>query len=475
MSEIPLYRWSATALAEGIAGGEISAEEVMRVHLGRIAEVEGDVAAFVSLVSERDALEMAREADRAVARGDRLGPLHGLPTGVKDLIDVAGLPTSHGSKAYRDAGPASQDSLLAANLRRAGALIIGKTNTPEAGLGTLTFNPVRGVCRNPWDLSRHAGGSSGGAGAALAAGMLPIADGSDSGGSIRYPASLCNIVGLRPTPGTVPSARTGNGWDPHGVLGPMARDSRDAARLLSGITGRDDRAPLSWVDDPAVFLELPERDPSSLRLGWSDDVGGLPIDLEVRAVLREARRVLESAGVEFVDIEPDFEGADECWQAIEMFNFGADGKARFDEGRAGFRDDYLRNVAEGRALTADVYAAALAHRTVIFRRTAAALQGLDGIVFPATPVAAPPAEVEWVAEVDGTVFERYFLWQRAACRLTVTGHPVLATPAGFTGAGLPVGMQIVGPSRGDAGLLALGAALEDVLGHVGAVPTALPA
>jgi len=475
MTDAPLYRWSATALARGIADGEVSAEEVMRVHLDRIAEVEGDVAAFVSLVSEDDAIQMAREADRAVARGDRLGPLHGLPTGVKDLIDVAGLPTSHGSEAYRDAGPASHDSLLAANLRRAGALIIGKTNTPEAGLGTLTFNPVRGVCRKPWDLSRHAGGSSGGAGAALAAGMLPIADGSDSGGSIRYPASLCNIVGLRPTPGTVPSARTGNGWDPHGVLGPMARDSRDAARLLSGITGRDDLAPLSWVEDPALFLALTERDPSSIRLGWSEDIGGLPIDPEVRAVLREARRVLESAGVEFVEIEPDFEGADESWQVIEMFNFGADGKARFDEGRTGFRDDYLRNVAEGRALTADAYAAALAHRTVIFRRTAAALHGLDGIVFPATPVAAPPAEVEWVAEVDGTVFERYFLWQRAACRLTVTGHPVLATPAGFTGAGLPVGMQIVGASRGDAALLSVGAALEDVLGHVAAVPTGLPA
>lgn len=474
MTETPLHRWSATALAEGIAGGEISAAEVMRAHLDRIAEVESDVAAFVSLVSEREAMDMALEADRAVARGDRLGPLHGLPTGVKDLIDVAGLPTSHGSAAYLDAGPATHDSLLAANLRRAGALIIGKTNTPETGLGTLTFNPVRGVCRNPWDLSRHAGGSSGGAGAALAAGMLPIADGSDSGGSIRYPASLCNIVGLRPTPGTVPSARTGNGWDPHGVLGPMARDSQDAARLLSGITGRDDLAPLSWVEDADAFLTLPVREPGSIRLGWSDDVGGLPLAPEVRAVLRAARQVLEAAGVEIVDIEPDLAGADECWQAIEMFNFGADGKARFDDGRTGFRDDYLRNVAEGRALTADAYAAALAHRTVLFRRTAAALQGLDGIIYPATPVAAPPAEVEWVAEIDGTTFERYFLWQRAACRLTVTGHPVLATPAGFTEAGLPVGMQIVGASRGDLALLAVGSALEDVLGHVGAAPAALP-
>jgi amidase len=465
-----LHTWSARDLTAAVASREVSATEVMRAHLDRIEAVEAQVGAFVSLVPESTALAMAADADAAVARGDELGVLHGLPTGVKDLMDVAGLPTSHGSAAYADEPPAVHDSLLAENLRRSGALIIGKTNTPETGLGTLTFNPVRGVCRNPWDLTRHAGGSSGGAGAALAAGMLPIADGSDSGGSIRYPASLCNIVGLRPTPGTVPTARVGNGWDPHGVLGPMARDSRDAALMLSGITGRDGRAPLSWVEDAGVFLDLPTRSARSIRLGWSDDVGGLPIDPEVRAVLREARRVLEAAGVEIVDIEPDLAGADEAWQVIEMFSFGADGKARLEEGRTGFREDYLRNVAEGRALTADQYAAALEHRTVLFRRTAAVLQGLDGVVYPATPVPAPPAEVEWVAEIDGTTFDRYFLWQRAACRLTVTGHPVLATPAGFTPSGLPVGMQIVGPSRGDAGLLALGAALEGMLGHAGRVP-----
>ncbi|GAA4169609.1 amidase [Gryllotalpicola koreensis] len=475
MTEIPLYRWSARALADGIAAREISAAEVMRAHLDRIADVEHDVAAFVSMVPEAEAMAMADAADRAVAAGEPLGPLHGLPTGVKDLIDVAGLPTSHGSAAYLDAAPATSDSVLAENLRRAGALIIGKTNTPEVGLGTLTFNPVRGVCRNPWDLSRHAGGSSGGAGAALAAGMLPIADGSDSGGSIRYPASFCNIVGLRPTPGTVPTGRLGNGWDPHGVLGPMARDSADVALILSGISGLDRRAPLSWVPDAAVFSEVAPLPVEQICLGWSPDVGGLPIDPEVRQALSRAREQLEAAGVEIIDLEPDLAGADECWQAIEMFGFGTDGSARFAEGRTGFRDDYLRNVAEGRALTADQYAAALAQRTQIFRRTAEVLTKVDAVIYPATPVAAPAAELEWVPEVDGVVFDRYFLWQRAACRLTVTGHPVLATPAGFTSGGLPVGMQLLGPSRGDARLLAIGMAVEAVLGHVGRVPTAIPA
>ncbi|MFT4215056.1 MAG: amidase family protein [Microbacterium sp.] len=474
-TDLPLHRWSARALASGVASREVSAVDVMRAHLARIEEFESRVAAFVSLLPESEALAMAREADRAVAAGEHLGPLHGLPTGVKDLIDVAGLPTSHGSAAYADAAPAATDSVLAESLRRAGALIIGKTNTPEVGLGTLTFNPIRGVCRNPWDLSRHAGGSSGGAGAALAAGMLPIADGSDSGGSIRYPASLCNIVGLRPTPGTVPSGRLGNGWDPHGVLGPMARNSRDAALMLSGIAGRDPRAPLSWVEDVEELQVEGPLDPRGLRLGWSPDVGGLPIDAEVRGVLRRARTALEAAGVTVVDIEPDLAGADECWEVIELFNFGADGAARFAEGRSGFREDYLRNVREGRALTADAYADALAQRTQLFRRTAAVLDEVDAIVYPATPVPAPPAEVEWVHEIDGVSFDRYFLWQRAACRITVTGHPVLATPAGFTSTGLPVGMQLVGPSRGDARLLRLGATVEDVLGLVDAEPTGLRA
>jgi amidase len=305
--------------------------------------------------------------------------------------------------------------------------------------------------------------------------MLPIADGSDSGGSIRYPASLCNIVGLRPTPGTVPTGRLGNGWDPHGVLGPMARDSRDVALMLAGISGRDPRAPLSWVEDPSGLLVGSAPRSDTLRLGWSPDVGGLPIDPEVRRVLAEARTRLEAAGVVVVDREPDISGADEAWQAIEMFGFGTDGKARFDDGRSGFREDYLRNVREGRALTADAYAEALAVRTEIFRRTAAVLSDVDAVIYPATPVAAPPADVEWVKEIDGVELDRYFLWQRAACRLTVTGHPVLATPAGFTSSGLPVGMQLVGASRGDARLLAIGAAIEGVLGHVGAVPTGIPA
>jgi amidase len=273
----------------------------------------------------------------------------------------------------------------------------------------------------------------------------------------------------------VPSGRLGNGWEPHGVSGPMARDSRDAALMLAGIAGHDPRWPLSWEDHPRQIADLEARDLTGLRFGWSPDVQGLPIDPEVRRVLADARARLEAAGATVVDIEPDLTGADEAWQVVEMFGFAGDARPRFAEGRTGFREDYLRNVAEGLALTADELMDAYARRTELFRRTAAVLQSVDAIIYPATPVAAPPAEVEWVDEVDGVRFDRYFLWQRAACRLTVTGHPVLATPAGFTSSGLPVGMQLVGAARRDAGLLAIGAAVEDARGHVGARPTAIPA
>ncbi|MEO3858737.1 amidase family protein [Acrocarpospora sp. B8E8] len=473
-----LHRWPARALAAAIRERRVSAVEVMRAHLDRIDQLNDSLHAIVSPLPRRTALAMAGEADRAVARGDELGPLHGLPTAVKDLVDVAGLPTVHGSAVHADAPPATHDSVLAERLRGAGALIIGKTNTPEMGLGTLTFNPVFGTTRNPWDLTRHAGGSSGGAAAAVASGMLPIADGSDSGGSIRYPAAFCNVVGLRPTPGAVPSGRPGNAWSPHGVLGPMARDSADAALLLSGIAGHDPRWPLSWIQDPYGLARLDELDLRGLRLAWSADVGGLPIDPDIRAAHARARAALESAGAAVVDREPDFSHADRAWETIEMFEFFSYGHERVDAlseaARADYREDFLRNVEQGRVTSARALAEAFARRTDLFRDTARLLADVDALVLPATPVPPPLAELEWVPEIDGVRFDRYFRWQLVANRITATGHPALVTPGGFTEAGLPVGLQVVGPSRGDARLLAIGAAIETAIGLVGRAPAAIP-
>ncbi len=384
-----------------------------------------------------EALKLAEDADRALASGEPTGILHGLPTAVKDLNAVKGFPTRFGSRAHLADPPAEKDAGFVAKLRAAGALIIGKTNTPEYGVGTLTFNPVFGVTRNPWDLSRHAGGSSG-SGAAVAAGLLPIADGSDSGGSIRYPASFCNIVGLRTSPGRVPFEALGDGWTPHAVVGPLARSSEDAGLLLAAMSGAAPDCPLGIDQDPAQFLKLADVDLSGVRLAWSRDAGGLPISAEIRDAYAGARRELEALGCQIDDVELDLSTADRAWEGIEMFGFFTDSPERAHTHPELFRPDYIRNLRQGATTSMAELAFATRERTKIFKRTAALLHDYDAFVTPATPVSAPPAEVEWVAEIDGTVFERYFLWQRLACRIAMTGHPVLVTPGGFTNAGRAV-------------------------------------
>lgn len=473
MTDTPLHWWSARALADGIRTREISAEEVMRAHLARIEERNPEVNAIVAMIPEAEAIEAAREADRTVARGHEVGVLHGLPTGVKDLLDVAGLPTTHGSALHADAAPATADAMVVGRMRRNGAIVIGKTNTPEGGLGTLTFNPLHGVCRNPWDLSRHAGGSSGGAGAALAAGMLPIADGSDSGGSLRYPAAFCNVVGMRPTPGRVASGRLGNGWTAHGVLGPMARTSDDVALLLAGMAGPDPMAPMSIAEDPARFADVAADGPNGVRIGWSADAGGVPISPDVAAVMREARAELVAAGYDVVDLDVSdaLMDAERAWETIEMFNFYASYRGEAQTHPGELRPDLLRNILQGEKVTASELADALAIRTEVYRRTERLFDDVDALVTPATPVVAPPAEDEWVRRVGDVEYDRYFRWQMLANRITVTAHPVVVTPAGFSN-GLPVGMQVIGRNRGEFELLAHTAGIERALGLVAIHPDA---
>ncbi len=469
MSDTPLHYRSATELAGLVSRGEISAVEVMRPFLARIEELNPKLNSIVSMLPASEALALAEAADKARLAGEAIGPLHGLPTAVKDLNPVKGFRTSFGSPIHNDDAPASRDVAMVAKLRAAGALIIGKTNTPSYGVGTLTFNDVFGVTRNPWDLSRHGGGSSGGA-AAVAAGLLPIADGSDSGGSIRYPPSFCNIVGLRTTPGRVPLDGFGDAWTPHVVLGPMGRSSEDAGLLLSAMAGADPVSATSIDEDPAIFRRLAEIDLSKVRIAWSETAGGLPISPEIRAAFRKTRAVLESLGCTIHDVELDLSTADRAWEVIEMFGFYCDSPAAARANPDRLRPDYLRNIRQGAVTPADELAWGIKERTAIFTRTAKLLQDYDVFITPATPVTAPPAEVEWVAEIDGQTFDRYFMWQRLACRLTMTCHPILVTPGGFTESGMPFGMQIVGPMRGDHKLLSLGAAIEKATGWINQRP-----
>ena len=286
---------SAVELAGKIRRRELSAREVMAAHLERIERVNPTVNAIVSMLPPERALALAEEADRALGSGAEVGPLHGLPIAFKDLVDAVGFPTTKGSPLFVDNYP-TRDALIVERIKRAGAIPIGKTNVPEFGLGSHSFNPVFGATRNPYDPTKSAGGSSGGAGAALASGMLPIADGSDTGGSLRNPGNFNNVVGFRPTPGVVPSWPNAAPWIGLGVKGPLGRTARDAALLLSVMAGGDPRDQLALDSPPERFAEPLERDFRGVRVAWCPDLGGLPLDPRVRAALEEGRRGLEAIG-----------------------------------------------------------------------------------------------------------------------------------------------------------------------------------
>jgi amidase len=458
----PLHWWSAHDLARAIRARELSAEAVMRAHLDRIAAVNPRVNAIVTLLDERDALALAREADAAVAAGGPLGPLHGLPFAVKDLMDTAGMRTTYGSPIYAEHVP-TQDSLLARRVREAGALIIGKTNTPEWGAGSQTFNPIFGATRNPYDLTRTCGGSSGGAAVAVATGMLPLADGSDLGGSLRNPAAFCSVVGLRPSPGRVPSGTIDDAFDPHPVLGPIARTPRDAGLLLSVLAGHDAVSPIALDEDPAPFATVAPRDLRGLRIAWSATAGGLPVQPEILEVLAAARARLHARGAEVADVEPDLSGADEVFEtfrALGMVSLAATVDAHPDL----VKETVRWNVAEGLALQPRQIARAAALRTALYRRCAALLARHDVLALPVTQVAPFPVEQEYPTEVAGVACESYLDWMRACSRISATTLPAVSVPAGFPADGLPVGLQLVGAPRREHALLEVAAAVQHLRG-----------
>jgi amidase len=468
----PLHWWSAHDLARAIRTRVLSAEEVMRAHLDRIAAVNPQVNAIVTLLGERDALAMAREADAAVAAGGRLGPLHGLPFAVKDLMDTAGMRTTYGSPIHADHVP-THDSLLARRVREAGALVIGKTNTPEWGAGSQTFNPIFGATRNPYDLSRTCGGSSGGAAVAVATGMLPLADGSDLGGSLRNPAAFCNVVGLRPSPGRIPSGTIDDAFDPHPVLGPIARTPRDAGLLLSALAGPDAISPIALDEDPAPFADVAARDLLGVRIAWSATAGGLPVEPEILDVLAAARARLHARGAEVVDVEPDLSGADEVFETFRALGMIA--LAGAVEAHPDLVKETVRwNVAEGLALRPRQIARAAALRTALYRRSAALLAEHDVLALPVTQVAPFPVEEEYPTQVAGVACASYLDWMRACSRISATTLPAVSVPAGFTADGLPVGLQLVGAPRGELALLEVAAAVQDLLGAAGRRPDARP-
>jgi amidase len=443
---------TATELAAGIRAREFSARELMEAHLERIAAVNPRVNAIVTLLDPELALHAADAADRKAPAG----ALHGLPIAVKDLEDTAGMRTTYGSPLFADNVP-EDDSLLVERLRAAGAIVIGKTNTPEFGAGSQTFNAVFGATRNPYDLTRTPGGSSGGAAAAVASGMLPFADGSDLGASVRNPAAFCNLVGLRPSPGRIPDAGPGDPWNPFSVLGTIARNPRDAALLLSALAGPDPRDPLSI---PEPFVPDFEGDVRGLRIGWSRDLGGLPVDPEVTAVLEKRRATLEALGCIVEDAEPDFEGADECFEVLRGVTFAG----AFQELIHKVKPTLAENTRFGLSLTPERIARALELRGEMFTRMREFLVRYDAFAAPVTQVAPFSVDDEYPRSIAGVEMGSYLEWFRSCSRITVTSHPSIAVPAGFTDGGLPIGLQLVGRYRGEVALLRLAEVFTEATG-----------
>jgi len=462
MSAGELTGRGACDLAAALRAGDISAVELLEAFLAVIAERNPALNAIVSLAPEQ-ALEAARHADRERAAGRLLGPLHGLPIAIKDLEETRGVRTTWGSPLHAEHVP-ENDAPFVARVRAAGAIIVGKTNVPEFGAGSHTFNPVFGPTRNPYDTTRTAGGSSGGAAAAVAAGMLPFADGSDYGGSLRNPASFCNILGLRPSPGRVPNAGSLDGWDPFMVSGPMARSVDDLALLLAALCGPEPRTPIAIDDAPGLAPPVHPQELRGLRVAWSPDLGGLPVEPAVRAVLDEQIARLEELGCIVERAEPRLADADEAFETVRALGFASRFGPLLATHRDQLKESIVWNAERGLELTPGRITRAFEQRTAIFRDTVALLDRYDVLAAPATQVLPFPVEVEWPREVADVPMEHYLGWMRSCTRVTVTAHPALSLPAGFSADGLPVGLQLVGRYRDEAGLLRVARAIEQATG-----------
>jgi amidase len=438
---------------------EISARELLDLHLARIAERNPELNAIVSLDEER-ARAGATAADELLASGAEVGPLHGLPFAFKDTHAVAGWRTTYGSPLYADHVP-DRDELLVERVRRAGVVTIGRTNVPEFAAGSHTFNTVFGLTRNPIDPTRSAGGSSGGAACALAAGMVPLADGSDMGGSLRNPASFCGVVGLRPSLGRVPEWPLYNQWETTSVGGPMARDVGDLALLLSVLAGPDPRAPHALGDPGSAFAPPVTGSLAGLRVALSVDLGGaFEVDDEVAAIVAASAGVLSGAGAAVVAAHPDLAEADDTFRTLRAWHFQARFGALLAEHPDSFKQSLADNIRAGESLTGADVARAYRQRTLLSERMREFFESHDVLVLPVSQVPPFPADQEFPTAINGRPMETYLDWMRAAYFITVTGCPAISVPFGTTADGLPVGIQIVAAHGRDRFLLEVAAAFE---------------
>ena len=448
----------ATEQVALLRSGALSARELLAAHLHRIDEVNGAVNAIVTLVPEM-AEVAAAAADERHRRGELAGPLDGLPVAHKDLVDTAGIRTTSGSPIFANRVPA-ENGLIVDRLQQAGAVTLGKTNTPEFGAGSQTFNEVFGATRNPYDLAKTVGGSSGGAAAALASGMIPIADGSDMGGSLRNPASFCNIVGMRVSPGRVPSYPKEAAWSFLSVEGPMARTVGDIALLLQAMAGPDPRSPISLGEPPSVFAAPLDVDLGAVNVAWAPTLGGLPVAPDVAAALTGVPEVFADLGWSVVEAAPDLTDATEIFQVLRAWQFEV-GLGELYDGHFDLLKETIRwNIEEARRRSLADHARVVRKHAALFHRVRRFYETYDVLACPTVQVAPFDVSLDWVREINGVVMDSYIDWMRSCSDVTVMGCPAISVPAAFTPEGLPVGLQLVGKPGDDLGLLRIAKAFE---------------
>jgi amidase len=455
MDDTELCYTGARKLVRMIRARKVSATEVVRAFIARIERVNPKVNAIVTFLPEQ-ALKRAKALDR---KGAAAGPLAGLPIAHKDIVPTKGIRTTFGSPVYSEHVP-GEDHVIVERLRAAGAILVGKTNTPEFAVGAQTFNPVFGATRNPYDLSRTCGGSSGGAAAAVACGMLPFADGSDLGSSLRNPGSFCNVVGFRPTPGRVPNWPFPNCWDTLWSVGPVARTVEDAALLFSAMAGPDPRCPTTHAEAGKTFARPLGRSFRKVRVAWSRDLGGIPVDARVTRALESGRAALESLGCVVEEAEPDLAEADEAFQVQRAVGFVEAYGELLKTDRARMKDTVVWNIEQGLGLDAARIANANVLRSRVFHAMRSFLERYEFLLLPTVQVPPFPVDQPYVGEINGVKLANYMEWMKSCYLISATSHPAISVPAGFTDDGLPVGLQIVGRYRDDFGVLQLAHAFE---------------
>lgn len=450
--------------------GEVSPEELLDAAFKRIAEVEPAVNAMPTLCEERAHAAAKNVAANARKNGAKPGWLGGLPLGIKDLLPVKGVRTTFGTIGHKDFVPDASDPLVE-RLEARGGIVVGKTNTPEMGAGANTFNAVFGMTRNPWDTRKNAGGSSGGAAAALATGETWLSHGSDLAGSLRTPAAYCGVIGLRPTPGRAGGGNPTNAFSMEGVQGPMARTVMDAALFLDAMAGFDPRQMLSLEAPREPFQEAVRRATPKVRIAYAPDQGGLaPVETEIEEVMRSALAKAEKNGATVEEACPDLSGLYETYVTLRAMVWGAGTGRAPEHVRRHFKRTLAENIGVGETLTPSRIYDAQIHRSALYDRMHAFLETYDVLASAVVGLEPTPVEQEYPAEVAGKPVADYIDWLRFSFLATTTALPALSLPAGFTRSGMPVGIQLIGPPRGEAKLLAVAKAIEDAVGFRSRTP-----